>query len=43
MEEKRFSQSLQKLSSCYAIIFVGLVESRETSEGEPSTFGAMNS
>ena len=30
------------LFSCYAIIFVGLVESRETSESEPSTVRVMN-
>ena len=42
MEEKRFQQSFQKLFSCSAVIFVGLVESRETSESKPSTFRVMN-
>ena len=37
-----FLQSCQKLFSCYAIIFVGLVESRDTSESEPSTFRVIN-
>ena len=37
-----FSQPFQKLFSCLAIIFVGLVESRETSESERSTFRVMN-
>ena len=37
-----FSRSFQKLFSCSAIIFVGLVESRGTSESEPSTFRVMN-
>ena len=37
-----FSQSFQKLFSSSAIIFVGLVESRETSKREPSYFRVMN-
>ena len=36
MEEKRFLQSFQKLFSYSAIIVVGLAESREASENEPS-------
>ena len=35
-------RSFQKLFSCSAIIFVGLVESRETSESDPSTSRVMN-
>ena len=42
MEEQRFSQSFQKLFSCSAITFVGLVQSRETSESEPGDFRVMN-
>ena len=38
MEEQRFLQSFQQLFFCCPIIFVGLVESCETSENEPSTF-----
>ena len=38
MEEYRFLQSFQKLFSYSTITFVGFVESRETSESEPSTF-----
>ena len=37
-----FSKSFQKLCSCSAIIFVGLVESPKTSESEPFTFCVIN-
>ena len=36
------SQSFKKLFFCSAIIFVGLIESRETFESEPCTFSVMN-
>ena len=39
MEELRFTTSFQKLLSCSAIVFIGLAESRETSE---STFHVRN-
>ena len=37
-----FHRSFQKLFSCSAIIFIGLVESHKNSESEPSTFPVMN-
>ena len=46
MNEKGFTQSVQKLFSCSAIIFVGLAESPETSDskpsGKPRTFRVIN-
>ena len=37
-----FSTVLPNLFSCFVIIFVGLVESRETCESEPGTLRLMN-
>ena len=40
-ERITFFLCVQKLFSCSAIIFLGFVESRETSESESSTFRGM--
>ena len=42
MEEYCYSQSFRNLFSYSAIIFIGLVESHETSETEPIIFRFMN-
>ena len=41
MDEQRFPQTVKKIISSSAIIFIGFVESRGSSDSEPSTFCVM--